>query len=911
MESHKNEKMNKSELLEKLAKLEKKINRIENSKLSKKVKKKPKPKLPAQTGKILIESEQNYRSLIESSLDAIYVLQNDRLVLVNPAWEKLFGYTSAEVLNADFNPTDVITADFIEIYEKKKIASKLNILFEPRFDLQGVTKEGRKIDLEAIVTQIYWNGKKAIQGIYRDITERKKIEEALRREAFIFENLYDAVIITDLNGAIMNWNPAATRMFGFTKDEILNKQIYFLNKSESKFIEKMISSVEKDGKWTGEISFEKKDGTSGISETIISPFLDSRSEKIALVSVNKDITNRKRSEEELKESEEKFRKIAENSLVGMYIIQNGLFRYVNPRLAEITGYTAEELIDILGPVHITAPESYPTVEENIRKRIAGEIDTIHYEFKIITKFKRMIDVEVYGSRIMYQGRPAIVGTLLEITERKQYERTLQESQKKYRELADLLPQTVFEIDLNGTFLFVNQASFTTFRYKMEDFEKGLNISQMLISSEHKKVKEYIELSLKEKKVKETEYIALRKDGTTFPALIFSTTVLQDNKPIGLRGILIDITERKQIESELRKLSRAVEQSPNSIMITNIFGDLEYVNPRFTELTGYTFEEVIGKNPRFLKSGEMPGNGYKKLWNTLIHNETWRGEFHNRKKDGELYWESVSISPIIDSQGKITHFLAIKEDITDKKKTEKELIKAKEKAEESDRLKSEFLAQMSHEIRSPINIILSYNSFIKEELEGRLDNYLESSFISIDSAGKRLLRTLNLILNMAAVQSGYIDLQFGPINLPSIVNSLVKEFEFTAKSKNLKLFCSISTNKTQILADDYIVSEIFQNLIGNAVKYTVEGTVEVRIYESEGKLCTDVIDSGIGISEEYIPKLFLPFTQEETGYSRKYEGNGLGLALVKRYVELIGAEISVKSKKGLGSTFTIIFDQTVN
>jgi len=908
----KNNKMTKAELLAELAKLQKKVARLERSKLKQKtVDSAIEIGKPKQNAKILIESEQNYRSLIESSLDAIYVLQNDKLVLVNPSWEKLFGYCANEVLIETFNPARVIAPQSLEIYEKKKFASNLDIQFDPRFDLQGLTKDGNKIDLEAIVTQIYWNGKKAIQGIFRDITERKKIEEALRREAYIFDNLYDAVIITDLDGTIMNWNSAATRMYGYSKDETLNKQFYFLNKNENNFFKRVIKSVEEEGKWKGEINFERKDGAGGISETIIFPFLDAHGEKIALVCVNKDITKRKLSEEELKESEEKFRKIAENSLVGMYIIQDGIFKYVNARFASITGYSVKELINILGPPQITASESMNIVEENIKKRMAGEIESIHYEFKIASKSGRVIDVEAFGSRIMYRGKPAVAGTLLEITERKQYENTLQESQKRYKDLTDLLPQTVFEIDLEGNLLFVNQASFDTFRYKIEEFEKGLTIFQVLAPGERAKPIKHIELSLKENKVEQNEFIALRKDGTTFPALVFSTVVINNNKPTGLRGILIDITDRKQIESELRKLSRAVEQSPNSIMITNISGDLDYVNPRFTELTGYTSEEVIGKNPRFLKSGEMPTNDYKKLWSTLTNNETWRGELHNKKKNGEFYWESVSISPIVDTQGNISHFLAIKEDITDKKNIEKELIKAKERAEESDRLKSEFLAQMSHEIRSPINIILSYNSFIKEELGDKLDNYLESSFTSIDSAGKRLLRTLNLILNMAAVQSGYIDIQFSAIDLSGIVSELIKEFEFPARSKNLNLFYSSTADNTIILADDYIVGEIFQNLIGNAIKYTVEGNVEVKIYESGGKLCTDVIDSGIGISEEYITKLFLPFTQEETGYSRKYEGNGLGLALVKKYVELIGAEISVKSKKGVGSTFTIVFNQTVN
>lgn len=912
MASVKYNKMTKADLIEELLRLQKKNKKLERSKPSgTKLNDKAKEKSVAEAEKILEESEQNYRSLIESSLNAIYVLQDDKLVLVNPAWEELFGYSSDEVLNRTFDPTIVIAPNSHQVYENKRLASKLNIPFNPRFDLQGLTKSGKVIDLEAIVTEIFWNGKKAIQGIYRDITERKRIEEALRREAFIFDNLYDAVIISDLDGFIMNWNSAATRMFGHSKNEILNKNINILSKDDNNFIERIIQSVETDGKWTGEITFKGKDGSSGISETIIFPFLDAHGEKIALVSVNKDITKKKESEQELKESEDKFRKIAENSLVGMYIIQDGIFKYVNSRFAEITGYKIEELVDLIGPLETTALESYHIVEKNIDNRINGKLENIQYEFKIVKKDKSIIDVKAFGSSIMYQGRKAIAGTLLDITEQKQYERTLQESQKKYRELADFLPQTVFEIDLNGNILFVNQSSFTAFRYEVEDFEKGLNISQMLMPNELPRMVEYLKKATEEKETEESEFIALRKDGTTFPALLFSTVVLNNNQPIGLRGIIIDITDRKQIESELRKLSRAVEQSPNSIMITNIFGDLEYVNPMFTALTGYTSEEVIGKNPRFLKSGETNDHDYKKLWDTLLKNETWRGEFHNKKKNGELYWESVSISPIVDTQGKITHFLAIKEDITEKKNIEKELIKAKEKAEESDRLKSEFLAQMSHEIRSPINIILSYNSFIREEFAGKLDNYIDSSFNSIDSAGKRLLRTLDLILNMAAVQSGYVDLQFSPIDLQKIIAELIKEFEFSAKSKNLTLLFTSGTNKSKILADDYIVGEIFQNLIGNAIKYTLEGKVEVKVYERDGKLCTDVIDSGIGISEEYIPKLFLPFTQEETGYSRKYEGNGLGLALVKKYVELIDAEIKVISKKGSGSVFTIIFNQTID
>ncbi len=855
------------------------------------------------------ESERNYRALIESSSDAIYVLQRNRIVLVNSAWEKLFGYSFKEATSKRFDVMIIIAPESKKLISTRFKARLNKLPIESRYEMKGLTKDGVTLDLEVNTTEITWNGQSSIQGIYRDITERKRTEEALRREAFIFDNLYDAIIITDQEGKILNWNASATKLYGYSKEEVLNKPAEILNRNNYPFTltKKIIDTVGKEGKWTGEVDFIRKDGSKGISETIIFPFRNANGEQIALIGVNRDITKRKRIETELRESEDKFRRLAEKSMIGVYLIQDSIFKYINPKFAEIFGYDINEIINKIGPKELSTSESYKIVNENLNKRLAGQIDAIHYEFKGITKSKERIDVEVYGSRTIYLGKSAVIGTLLDITERKKSEKELQESIKRYQDLADLLPQTVFEVDMNGKLTFVNQASFKIFGYTREDFERGLKVEQMIIPEERQIAFENIQKMLSGINATRNEYFALKKDGTAFPVLIYINPIRREGTTVGFRGILLDISERRKSEEQIRKLSRAVEQSPSSIIITNIWGDIEYVNPYFSELTGYSFEEVVSKNPRLLKSGYTSSEEYRNLWTSITSGKKWRGEFHNKKKNGELYWEEASISPIVDSKGKITHFLAIKVDITERKKIESELIRAKEKAEESDKLKSEFLAQMSHEIRSPINIILSYNSFLKEELKGKLDTFLESSFASIDSAGKRLLRTIDLILNMAALQSGYFDLKPININIVNIIKTLINEFEVAAKSKKLSINFKINTSNTTILTDDYLITEIFQNLIGNAIKYTSKGYIEINTYENDdNKLCVDVIDTGIGISEEYLPKLFKPFTQEESGYSRSYEGNGLGLALVKNYIDLIGADIKVKSKKNFGSVFTVTF-----
>ena len=736
------------------------------------------------TEKALAENEKNYRTLINSSTDAIYVIQDKKLQLINNAWEKMFGYSYEEVLSNDFDIFNIIAPEDRNLIKERFSASENSLPLTTRYNVNGISKDGKIINLEVSVSKITWNGKPAIQGIYRDISEQKRTEEALRREALIFENMLDAVILTDDTGKIINWNPSAEKMYGYSKDEIINQYMEVLNQKEpgKPLTEKIINKISKEGRWQGEINFVRKDCTKGISESIVFPFYDKEGNKIALVGVSRDITERKR-----------------------------------------------------------------------------------------------------------------------------YERELKESKERYKALTDTLPQTVFEADLEGNLTFVNQASYKTFGYSEEDFKRGLNIFQMLSPEERDRAKLEIEKMFKKENLKNNEYLAVRKDGSKFPIMVFNTPILKDKKPTGFRGIVIDISERQEYEIELRKLSRVVEQSPNSIMITSLDGLIEYVNPRFTILTGYSYDEVVGKNPRFLKSGKTSDKEYEELWYKISHGQMWRGELQNKKKNGELFWESASISPVINSEGEVTHYLAIKEDITAKKIIQQELIEAKEKAEESDRLKSEFLAQMSHEIRSPLNVILSYNSFLKDELSSKIENGLDSAFASIDSAGKRLLRTIDLILNMAAVQTNNIDYKPERVNIEDILKTLTKEFEFEAKHAGLKLNFTIESKNVTILSDEYIVSEIFQNLINNAIKYTKKGIVNIRLFNDDKKrLSVSVSDTGIGISEEYLPKLFQPFSQEESGYSRSFEGNGLGLALVKNYVDLIDAEINVKSDKGKGSSFTVTF-----
>lgn len=376
-------------------------------------------------------------------------------------------------------------------------------------------------------------------------------------------------------------------------------------------------------------------------------------------------------------------------------------------------------------------------------------------------------------------------------------------------------------------------------------------------------------------------------------------------------VIEDITERKLAEEELRKLSRAVEQGPASIIITDQKGNIEYVNEKFCEVTGYSREEAIGKKPSIVKSGYHDNKFYKELWNTILSGNLWQGEILNKKKNEELYWESVSISPLVNNEGEITHFVAVREDITEKKKMISELIEAKEKAETANKLKDAFIANMSHEIRTPLNGILGMTSLIKDIYAQHIKEEDEELFYGIDDSSKRIIRTVDMILNYSRLQTGELPVSPEAIELSSICERLVREFQTAAKSKSLELLFENRCKDSTILADEYSVTQAISNLIDNAIKYTKKGFVKVILYKnSSDEIMVDVKDSGIGMTKEYTDHIFEPNSQEEMGYGRAYEGVGLGLSLVKKFLHLNDAVISVESKKGEGTTITVNFGKVV-
>ena len=471
---------------------------------------------------------------------------------------------------------------------------------------------------------------------------------------------------------------------------------------------------------------------------------------------------------------------------------------------------------------------------------------------------------------------------------------------------------IYGIDIKGQCIFMNTSALTMLGYASQQDVLGKNNHQLF----HYAYADGSPYNLQQSPIYKTlqgdpslssdTEVFWRKDGTSFPVQYQSHPIREHKKVIGCVVSFMDITERKKTEATLTKLSMALEQSHSSVMITDLDAHIEYVNQAFVNNTGYSREEIIGQKPSLLKSGKTTPSTYDAMWMALLAGKAWQGEVVNLNKQGEEFVELTWISPIRQADGIITHYLGVKEDITERKQNERLLLAAKERAESLSKTKSQFLANMSHEIRTPMTAIIGFSELaLLKDMPADVNVYLKN----INTASNNLLVILNDILDLSKLEAGKMALNVTPFSLYDLQTSLHSLLIITAQSKNLSLSIDLASNvPAHFIGDSVRLRQVLINLLGNAIKFTQQGSVTLSIKllqldDQHARLLFAVTDTGMGIPLEQQDKLFQPFSQVDDGFSRNFEGTGLGLVISQSIVQLMDSCIKLDSHADLGSCFS--------
>ena len=654
---------------------------------------------------------------------------------------------------------------------------------------------------------------------------------------------------------------------------------------------------------------------------------DADNKPVRAVGTVQDITERKQAEDALRNSEKRYRAIVESQedAVCRWLPDTTL-TYANARYRELFGLSEGTVSGRRWIEFI--PESERDAVARTYKELAATPRKLSYEHPVglgdgSVRWFLWVDVPLLdenGRCIEFQS----VGR--DVTERKRSEEALRESEATQRRMLAALGEGVYGVDLAGRCTFINPAAVDML---------GFAESEILGQPQHDLFHHHrpdgrpysytecpIHLTAHDGRVRRVQEWFFRKDGTGFPVDLIVTPLTKGDEHIGAVAAFSDISDRQRAEDQLRKLSLTVEQSPESIVITNLEANIEYVNDAFVRNSGYSREEVIGRNPRMLHSAKTPKETHESLWDALTHGRIWKGELFNRRKDGSEYVELAVISPIRQPDGRITHYVAVKEDITEKKRLSVELERhrqhlevlvdqrtaelavAKEAAESANRAKSAFLANMSHEIRTPMNAIVGLSHLLRRSgMAGEQEERLNK----IDSAGRHLLSILNDILDLSKIEAGRMELEQADFALGAVLDNVRSLIAEGARAKGLTVVADGGDVPLWLRGDATRLRQALLNYASNAVKFTERGSITLRARlleerDDQLRIRFEVQDTGIGIAPAKLVKLFDAFEQADTSTTRKFGGTGLGLAITRRLAQLMGGEAGVESEPGKGSRF---------
>ncbi len=748
----------------------------------------------------------------------------------------------------------------------------------------------------------------------RHINDRKQALELLAESEEQYRTtLYgigEGVITVETNGRVKLVNKAAEELTGWTQQEAaglpLEEIFLIIDENTRQKVECPVQKVLREGNivdLTNRTILISKTGSEIPVSNSAAPIRNENGEIVGVVLVFRDQTVVWKTEKALKESEEKFRNLADSSPAVIGIYQDDHWVYVNPSAEKMSGFSLEELYE-KKYWEIVAPEYRALIIKNGQGRLSGVGNASSYEFKILNKDGVEKWAYLSGSSITYNDRPAGIISIIDITEKKKAENDILEERKLLRTLIDHLPDPIYVKDKYCRKIISNNADVVN--VGMECEAEVIGKTDLELFNDEIGFRGHLDdlkVIQRGEPVLNRQEAFVTDEGKKRWLLTSKIPIFdKDGNSAGLVGIGRDITEIKNAEEQILKLSMSIEQSPSTIVITDVNGNIEYVNPKFSEVTGYSADEAYGQNPSILKSGKMPDEVYKQMWDTIGAGEVWRGELLSRKKNGELFWEWVTMASIKNEDSEIINYVSIAEDINVQKQMETELLFAKNKAEESDRLKSAFLANMSHEIRTPLNSIIGFSELLADS---HFEIEQKDEFIGhIINNGNSLLSIISDIMDISKMESGMVSIRTREVQVLKIVSEIRKQFigRFEEKGINLQIEYAKELESVQVLADPERLNQIFNNLISNALKFTKKGSVLLE-YKKDGKMLQfQVKDTGIGIPKEFHIKIFDRFSQVEASNSRQYGGNGLGLAITKNLIELMGGRIWLESEPEAGASF---------
>lgn len=806
------------------------------------------------------KSEITYRGIIDSITEAVYVQDGDGIFLdVNKAVESMYGYEQSYFIGK--------TPAFLSAPDKndlKKVGDALSQAFNgipQQFEFYGIRKNGEVFPKEVSLTSGQYFGQKVVFAVARDITARKQAEEALSERKRILRTILDNVPIgvwmLGADKSLRFVNQAFCKATGISESKFLSARSY----TELYDEQTALSCYQSD-----KITFETGQPTSTLetirftdnkrheNQIIKSPVKDESGAILGLIGISIDVTERNALENSVRQ-QLKFSN-ALNDIAQIIISTND----------------AEALL-------------------NTASRILGEaLDVDRFEIYSVSKLQETV---VGLIEWLNPANQSLVETLA-CFPLAMYKNCIEHMLSTYQPIAHNLenpdPNVLadYQFIINNTeFCHQNVKPAGAFEPFLSEFEK---VQSGLWFPFWFKDNGFYLFAINR---------ITRNEGFKNIELDFLESA---SRQISIALEKLHLIEQKNLaDDQLRRLSHAIEQSPACNIITNTEGRIIYVNSKVTELTGYQPEELLGKTTEILGNGTLREELDHQLWQTIRSGKTWKGEFLNKKKDGEIYWAYASISPIYDVKGQIAYYLSVQEDITEDKKNLMDLEDAKEKAEESDRLKTAFLNNISHEIRTPISGVCGFADLLT--LTDLNDSERLVYTNSLEASLNRLINTVEDFVDMSMLATKTKQVSKTETDLGALMWELYEKNESECTSKNLSLKLLIPKESNVIIrCDADLLKKSLQHLIGNAIKFTKQGSIEFGYHAKPDELEFCIKDTGIGIDANAMEFIFKPFNQENYATTRGYEGSGLGLSIAKGFIELMGGKIWCKSQKDFGSSF---------